>query len=305
MNILFSSDDNYAQHLGVAIYSLLDKNRKIDIIRIFVVNNRISEDNICRLNNTVTRFKNAELLFLSFGDWEPLLSLRMEWPISVSAYARLFAADMLPQSIDRVLYFDCDMVINDDLTDLWHFDLSDCCIGAVQDQVPSHVKTAVGVDANAPYFNSGLLLIDLKKWRQEHYGEKCLHLIEQFNGNVIHHDQGVLNGVFFHHWKRLPLKYNVMTIHYFFSQRKIRKYYCDCSPFYSETEINLSVSSPVVLHYTPSFTSHPWECGCNHPLKDLYSNILKETPWAGFLSQKSKYRWYQKLINWRFRTLPF
>lgn len=305
MNILFSSDDNYVQHLGVAMFSLLDKNRGVSKIHLFVVNNHIEEENIARLQQIVSMFSNADLHFLSFDNWASSLDLKMAWPISISAYARLFAADMLPESIDRVLYLDCDMVINADLTELWNSSLNDCCIGAVQDQVSSQVKTKIGMKPNDPYFNSGLLLIDLKLWRENKYGEQCLEFIDKHHGYVVHHDQGVLNGLFEGRWVRLPLKYNVMTIHYFFNQRQILKYFNDDSPFYSGREVNLSVKTPVILHYTPSFTTHPWETGCFHPQKDIYRNNLQYTPWASSDLYKAKTPWYQKLINWRYRNLPY
>lgn len=305
MNVLFSSDDNYAPHLGVAIFSLLDNNRRLSIIRIYVVDNHIMPENIERLLSIVHTFDNAVLKFLSFDKWANSLKLKMAWPISISAYARLFAAEMLPVDLDRVLYLDCDMVVTTDLEDLWKTDLQGNCLGAVQDQVFPHIKTAIGLSESSSYFNSGLLLIDLNSWRQNRLGEKCLEFISRYHGEVIHHDQGVLNGVLSAQWTRLPLRYNVMTIHYFFSQKQMKKYFKDSSIFYTGSEIQSAIDEPVILHYTPSFTTHPWEKNCKHPLRNIYISYKQQTPWRDIPLAQYSTPWYLKIINWRYINLPY
>lgn len=303
MNILFSSDDNYAQHLGVAMFSLLKNNQQSETIRVFVVNNHISEENIQKLHTIANSFSNCRLSFLSFEDWKPLLQLKMAWPISISAYARLFVAEMLPLELDRILYLDCDMVVLSDLSDLWNFDLQGNCLGAVQDQVFPRIKTAVGLDSIIPYFNSGLLLIDLHQWRHLKIGAKCIQFINQHEGKVIHHDQGVLNGVLSNQWICLPLRYNVMTIHYFFSQKRIVRYFKDYCRFYNSDEIEMAKENPSIIHFTPSFTPHPWEKGCKHPKCSIYLESLEETPWKNENLSQSSSPWYIKLLNWWYRNI--
>lgn len=305
MNILFSSDDNYARHLGVAVFSLMIHNQKAKKLNFFVVDNQISEDNLSKLKQVVEEFSNSTLTFIPFESYARELELDMPWPISMSAYARLFAAEVLAQDIDRVLYMDCDMVVCRDLSNLWNTDLQGKCLAAVQDQVFPFVKSSVGLSFDTPYFNSGLLLIDLNKWRSLNIRKKCLLFIKQKHGKVIHHDQGVLNGVLQSEWIRLPLAYNVMTIHFFFSQRKTRKYFNDHAPFYDEAEILAAKSNPAILHFTPSFTTHPWERNCQHFYRNLYREIQFQTPWAEFPIEKSSQPWYVKLVNWRYRVLPY
>lgn len=155
------------------------------------------------------------------------------------------------------------------------------------------------------YFNAGLLLIDLDKWRKINAEQGCLTFIAQHQGRVTHHDQGVLNGLFHQDVSILPLKYNVMTIHYIMSRAKILKYFGEESPFYSEEEIAQAKTHPVVLHYTPSFTSRPWVKTCRHPLKSLYWDAVGKTPWAGAQPIRDTSKWYVRLIDWRYRMLPF
>lgn len=305
LNVLFSSNDNYAQHLGVAIYSLLKTNTEFEKISIYIVENNISVINKEKLNEIILKFENAESFFIDFEMWKEKLDLKMQWNISISSYARLFIADMLSEDIEKVLYLDSDVLVCSSLKKLWEIGFEGKIIGAVQDTVSDVTKAAVGLTAKEAYANAGVLLIDLKKWREKKVGEQCLKFINDHGGSVTHHDQGVLNGVLHNQWLRVPLEYNVMTIHYMFSLNKVKKYFKDKALYYSEEEVLEAKRKPVILHFTPSFTSRPWVKGCKHPYRESYWDILENTPWRGSLCQKDNEKWYVQLINWRYRNLPF
>ncbi len=304
MNIFFSSDDNYVRHLGVAIYSILLYNKEAENICFYIVDNQIKPENLEKLVDIVREYKNAEISFIPFDDFGKNLHLNLSWPISLSSYARLFIGEILPEKINKVIYLDCDIVVNGSLSSLWNADLRGHCIGAIQDIVPSKIKQFVGLSPMQRYFNAGVLLIDLLQWRNHKYGKKCLDFIESYNGSVTHHDQGVLNGILNGKWERLPLKFNVMTIHYIMSQTKIRKYYKDEASFYDALEVSESIANPIVLHFTPSFTGRPWEKKCCHPMRNRYEEMLNHTPWCGFPLDKNSSPWYVHLINLCYRVLP-
>jgi lipopolysaccharide biosynthesis glycosyltransferase len=305
LNILFSSDNNYAQHLGVAIFSLLEQNTDFDFINIYVIENDVSKENKQKLEWIIEQFENGEIIWISFAKWKKQLSLNMAWNISISTYARIFLAEMLPDNIDRVLYMDCDMIVCDSLRILWNTDLQGKVLGAIQDDISDATKSAVGLLPKDKYFNAGMLLVDIITWREQDVGRKCLEFINSHGGNVIHHDQGILNGVLKNNWYRLPLENNLMTIHYIFNLRQIDRYYADHSEFYSREEIDIAKNNPVILHYTPSFTSRPWVKGCTHPEEKRYWDIVNRTPWKDATPIRDHSKWYIKLINWRYRNLPF
>lgn len=305
LNVIFSSDDNYAQHLGVAIYSLLKHNQVFAQIQIFIIDNEISEENKERLLNITYKFSNVQIHWILFEKWKSELKLNMPWNISISSYGRIFIGSMLPKEIERVLYLDCDMIVCEELESLWSMDLRGSVLGAVQDTISDSIKAAVGKTALQPYFNAGMLMIDLNEWRTSNTEELCMKFLNEHKGSVVHHDQGILNGVLQNSWYRLPLEYNLMTIHYIFTQKKIQKYFCDHSKFYSQMEVMSALKAPKILHFTPSFTSRPWTKGCKHPLKKIYWDMLKETSWKNAKPQKDKCKWYVQIINWRYRKLPF
>ena len=305
MNVVFSSDDNYCRHLGVAIYSLLKHNRDFERINIYVINNGISEENIACLQTVIRLFGNAQMSIVDFDKWKDMLHLNMAWQISISSYARLFLASILPDTLRRVIYLDCDVIVCDSLKKMWETELNENILGAVQDIMRPEWKEAVEIDKDKEYLNAGVLLINLKEWRKADIESQCIRYIDEHKGCVIHHDQGVLNGVFQGHWTRLPLRYNLMTIHFFYSLEKQRKFFRDQADFYLEQEIKQAREQPAILHFTPSFTTRPWVRGCKHPLKHLYWDFLKETPWKDIPPMPDPRKWYVKLIEWRYRNLPF
>lgn len=305
LRVIYSSDDNYAQHLGASVYSLLDCNRDFEKTEVYIIENNISDENKKKLAGVAEGFVNASVDFISFDKWRDSLTLDMPWHISVSSYARLFVSDMLDDSIDRILYLDCDMIVTSSLKELWETDLSGNIVCAVQDAVPDSIKSAVGLESRDKYFNAGMLLIDLEKWRSENIQEKITDFLNEKNGRVIHHDQGVLNGVLKGKVRFVPLKYDLMTVHYILDLAHINKYFANHAQFYGEEEIETAKKEPAILHYTPSFTCRPWVKGCKHPLKDLYWQALSNTPWKGAKEEKNTAKLKSRLVDFRYRNFPF
>lgn len=302
MNVVYSSDDNYVQHAVTSIVSLAQNNKNFKKINIYLIENNISIEKRNQVENLIEKYEQLSLEWINFSKWLKRLKLNMQWDISISAYARLFISEMLDKNIDKILYLDCDIIVNQSIYDLWNMDIKEYYIGAVQDAVNDNTKNSVGIESGQPYYNSGVLLINLKKWREDNISEKFLQFIEKHHGKVVHHDQGVINGVLKSKIYKLPLKYNVMTIHYIFNRNQIMRYYKESTSFYNEKEIENAKEVPSILHYTPSFTVRPWIKGCKHPKKGLYWKYLNMTPWKDLKNQKNQEKWYIRIINWLYRN---
>ncbi|WP_195951251.1 glycosyltransferase family 8 protein [Clostridium saudiense] len=302
--VVYSSDDNYARHTGVSIVSLLDNNKHFDDIHIYVIDNKISKSNKENLKDIINSYKR-KITFIDFNKYKCMLKLNMQWNISVSAYARLFIASILPSNIDKVLYFDCDTVLVDKVDELWNEDIKDYYIAGVADTVSSATKSAVGISTYENYINSGMLLINLKKWREDNIQDKFIDFIDSNNGSVTHHDQGVINGVLCKASKVLSPKFNLMTVYYTMKREDIISYYGIDNEFYSDEVIKDSLENPVYIHFTPGFTTRPWVKGCKHPKKQAYLDYLDKTPWKHSSLEKDKSKLRVKTINWIYRNLSF
>lgn len=277
MNVVWSSDENYAQHLAVSMLSLLDSNRTETELNCYIISNNITDSSRMELDRLAAGF-NRRIHWIDFEPFKQRLELNMSWPISISSYARLFLQEMLPNDVDRVLYLDCDTVVCDSLRELFELDLGNCCVGAVRDFIIPSLKKIIGLPADAAYINAGILLIDLQTWRRDRILDSFLGYIESQNGTVIHHDQGVVNHCLHDRIHILNPRFNAMTPLFTQKYRSIRTIWGE---YYTESLRNEAIVSPAILHFTPGFTAQVWDVKCIHPLKDRYLHYLDQTVWKG------------------------
>ena len=138
--------------------------------------------------------------------------------ISSTTYARLLLANILPVEIPKALYLDADLLVLDDLEPILKADLDGAVLGAVVDErLAGHVKmgnTSLGgkpLPQVADYFNAGVLLIDVAKWRTERIPEKALEYLKRYPDS-LYSDQDALNFACDRRWKRLDPRWNYYQI---------------------------------------------------------------------------------------------
>lgn len=195
--VIFSTDENYAPYCSVAIASMLkncDPKRKY-IIYILCTDTRAD---FCRVLEGMSR-PGVEIRCTDISDLVADKTMHTTGHFTQSMYYRLFAPWVLPQ-YDKALYLDCDVVVRGDVTELFDTELNDCLLGAVLDDPmntpewkPYMERLGDGVPQNE-YFNSGVLLINLRQMRQEHMDEKFTAFMETYT-NLKYPDQDILNAV--------------------------------------------------------------------------------------------------------------
>ncbi len=303
LSVVYSSDDQYAQHVGVSMLSLFHNNQDFNHIDIYLMERNISTENKKRLKLIGAEY-NRTIHLINFQEFTNKLKVNIGNSISLNAYARLFLPSAINETVDKIIYMDCDSVINESLKDLWEKELDDYYAAGVLDTVSDGTKEKVNMDVDLAYINSGMLLINLKKWREDDIEKRFLKFIERYNGEVFHHDQGTINGVLNEKFLILHPKYNAMTPYFTMKKEGIIQYY-GLKDYYSETELKEAVNKPVFIHYTPAFVNRPWIKGCKHPLASLYHQYLEMTPWKGNALGKDNRRIIEKFVAFLYNHLPF
>ena len=298
INILYSTDENYVYHAGVSLYSLLENNKEVDKITVYIVDNNISEKNKEKLKFIAKSF-NREINFIPIQDLLQNFKKNDDFPIS--GYARLFITKAI--NVDKVLYIDCDTIINGSLEELWNINIDNYLVAGVQDNPAQFMVELVGMDKNDRYINSGVLLINLKKWREYNIEDKFLKFVEAYKGMVPHHDQGIINGVCRGKILVINPKFNMMPQFLMYSAHQIKKLY-DIEHYYSQCELDSAVKSPIIIHYISKFYNRPWFEDCTHPLKNLYKEYFSKTGWQ-YEYKKSNLSYKVKLRKWVFDNMPF
>ena len=292
LNILYATDSNYSQHAAASMYSLLKNNKDFEKINIYIIDDNISDECKDKFNLMISEFKNASLIFYPFSKLKENIPQNDKTGYAQVGYARLFLSEILNK--ERILYIDCDTVINSSLKELWEYDLEGNVLGGIQDNPTLFALTEVGMSKAHRYINGGVLLIDLVKWKEFNAEEKILKMIEEHNGFVMHHDQGIVNGVLKDNIKILPPKFNTMSQFFDTKAKHIKSLY-DIETYYTQKELDEAVKNPVIIHYISKFYNRPWFKSCTHPLKNLYIENLEKTPFEvklfdGELSKKVKLR---------------
>ena len=276
LNVLYTSDENYARHAGASLYSLLVHNKSFEKINCYFVENKISDGSKAKLLEIVSKFPNSNLKFIRFDRIKDKIRLNDKSGFAEIGYARLLVSDLVPG--DKLLYLDCDTIVNSSFEELWMVDLQGYYIAGVQDNPALYNLRVIGMSENDRYVNSGVLLLNLKKWREDALEKRLNEMLDQYNGFVPHHDQGIVNGVCRGYIKILPPKYNCMTQFFIYNANQIKKLF-HINMYYSQAELDEAISNPVIIHYISKFYDRPWFKGCIHPYRDKYIEAAQRCGW--------------------------
>ncbi len=279
MNVLYASNEAYARHLAVSATSLFDRNRDMERITVYVISMGIGEESRKRLLGLAKEY-GRQMHFLELGDIRKQFDHAIDTGgFDASIMARLFMGRLLPCQVERVLYLDCDTVVVRSLKKLWETDLLGHVLGAVMEPtIYEAVKDSIGLKREEAYFNSGVLLVDLKRWRQTEGERRLLQFYREKQGRLFASDQDVLNGTFRREIYSLAPEYNFFPNYRYFHYGDLVKH----SPVYGQIgkgAFQEAKRHPAIIHYAGD--ERPWIAGNLCHYRKPYEHYLEKTPWAG------------------------
>lgn len=287
MNIVYASNDNYARHLAVSMLSLFDRNRRERQLTVWVISMGITPESAGKLESIAARY-GREVHFLELADMKAQFAGEIDTRgFDISAMGRLFVGRLLPETVERVLYLDCDTVVAQPVMELWRTDLRGRLLGAVMEPtIYKAVKKEIGLTEKDMYVNSGVLLIDLKRWRQTGAERKLLDFYEREGGNLFACDQDTINGALKGQILPLPPKYNFFPNYRYFSYKELVKHEPVYADAVKEEELRDAKRHPVIIHYAGD--ERPWYAGNMNHYRKAYEYYLALTPWAGTPKEKGR-----------------
>ncbi len=201
--VFFSIDNSYAPFLAAALYSAQKNCSKNRSYRAVVLYQDLSEENIKRLSALAS--ENFSIDFVEMKSGLDSITDRMSNRLrcdyfTLTIYFRLFIPAMFPE-YDKGIYIDSDVIVCGDLAELFDIDLKDNLMGACTDRsvadVPelvNYMENAVGVKKEE-YINSGVLLMNLEKMREQNLESHFLNLLNTYHFDCIAPDQDYLNAI--------------------------------------------------------------------------------------------------------------
>lgn len=274
LNVVYASDDNFSQMLGISMISLFENNRECEDIAVYILDDGISDGNKQKLNSIGDKYDRTVTYISVENVSVPHEIQSLRW--SKSAFTRIFMRRLLPKEISRVLYLDCDVLVRCNLEKFYMTDTRGCCAAGVRDCVSENYLKNLGMGEHDLYCNSGVLLIDLNKWHEEEF----MDFLKAHINAVTYPDQDVINGVCSEKMLCVHPCYNCYTALFDFSYKDLMVFR-QPKEYYSESEIAQAKKSPAIVHFTSSFLSvRPWVKGCEHPYSSEWTRYKNMSPWS-------------------------
>jgi lipopolysaccharide biosynthesis glycosyltransferase len=262
LNIVTACDEHYAQQLSVMLLSLVEHNKHYVVNVFVIIPESIHESTLDKIRHSISGFSD-NLHFLKTSP-NAVENLKVFKGVSYTTYYKLFIGKLLPQSIEKVIYLDCDIVVRGRLDELWNAHHEHYIVGAVTDPFVAaqpHLKSKLGLDPCDPYFNAGVLLIDLNRWRQARIESEALTFAQCHPDRISFADQCPLNWVLRNRWKHLPETWNFRLMEHSKAAKK-------------------RAMAAQIIHFAGP--SKPWHYMNNHPFKRDYLTYLSRTNWRHY-----------------------
>jgi lipopolysaccharide biosynthesis glycosyltransferase len=269
--IACACDERYAPGLAVTVRSLLDCKTDPRPVHLYVLGYQLSATTRAMLLQSWTADITVQILE---PEYDRFLRCNLRSGVSPAIYFRLLLPELLPGK--RALYLDSDLLVLRDIGELWDTDLQGAPIGAVQELANPTVGDPfglpayrdLGLPADQPYINSGVLLFDLAQWREEGLTEQILTYAECEREKVLFWDQDGLNAIVGNRAQLLDPRWN--------SGLESLRLYC---PWQADTAWKRSTAilveqDPWIIHF---LLKKPWEERLHHRYAHPFETCLNQT----------------------------
>jgi lipopolysaccharide biosynthesis glycosyltransferase len=276
--VIFVADDHYAMPVAAAVTSVaanLDRERKAQV---FIVDGGISLTNKSKVMRSENRERvRIQWLQPSESQSDLLKSLPCGY-VGRTAYLKMLVPELLGPEYPRIIYLDCDVIVETDINALWEADLGENYVLAVQDLINPFVSSPFGLrnwrelgrKADDELFNTGVLVLNAAKWRKENVTLNLVQYLKDHYQYVQLCDQDAMNAVFRGGWGRLDSRWNVLPY------MNIARSYS----LLSKKSHEQLLKRAYLLHFCGP--DKPWSARCRHPQRDRFFRYLDMTAWSGW-----------------------
>ena len=210
ISIVCAIDESYLLPLAVLVSSLVERLEPSCRLMVHLLHRDLRDESLATLASIV---ELCPVLLPA----EMLASLPRSRRFPPEAAAPLLLADVLPHAVERVIFIDADVLALADVRALWHHDLKGMPIAAVRDPAIPRCSSwrgvkdwsARGIPRQRAYFNAGVMLIDLRAWRERRISERAIAYMQQAGGRDDFFHQEALNAAAWNEWLELPGRWNM------------------------------------------------------------------------------------------------
>ena len=245
--IVFATNDQYAQYVPVTIYSILCNSDNSYIYEFYIFHTGLTTSSKKLIENIpVVEKQNYQIKFINLKKQLNNTNLYSRGRFSVEMWYRLFIPQVLKE-YKKAIYLDCDLIVQQDIAQLYNKDIGKNYLGACRNFVTSSKERLKKL--NIPldkYFNSGVLVFNIEEWNKERIKQACLNAIHLYT-NLDCPDQDILNIVCKERVKYFDCKWNFCW--HFLWDKKLSK---EDAEIYQKAQKGICI-----IHYTSGLK--PWK----------------------------------------------
>lgn len=286
INILCATDKNFVPYCGIMLTSLFENNKAEHIDVYLLVDETVRKKDRNLYQELAKQYKQTiHIIPVDTTTFEKYPVYNSQWTNSI--YYRLLAAELLPQSVDKIIYLDADIIVTRSIREMWEIDIEKYALGVVHDiWAPNQqVYDRLELENDKQYFNSGSMILNLKYWREHKLSEQYMRYIKENFEKLWFNDQDTLNGVLFDQKLMLPVTYNFQILF-------LRKSLFDEMTDNQRKDI-LETKEPLIIHY--SAPTKPWMIMYyKMPYLNLWRRYRDLSLWKHTPNQLPK----TKVLNW-------
>lgn len=288
INIALCTDEKFFIPALVCVTSILENNKE-NSCNIYILTEGLSKKSLERINKTSELYNQR--IIVKIIDIEKFNSLvtRNRYPLSI--YFRLLLPEII-SDVDNILYLDCDIIVRHSLNDLFSIKIDEYACGVVIDQQCDDVVIQNRLRIFSEYFNSGVLLINLKYWKKYHISEKIIKYIQNNPQKCIYPDQDALNKILENKVFYLDCKYNCQEL-WLTTRDEVRFH------FSRWENLDRSLSDPVIIHFCTG--DKPWFKECKNPYKEEFLTYASKNKYIEFKLRKKYSIFYYFANAWKMR----
>jgi len=292
--VVCSSDNRYAIPLAVMLRSLAEHLAIGRMATVWVLDGGISRRNKRKIIKSLP-LRNIEIHWAEV-DTTLLADMPVSGHVSLATYYRMLLGSTLPKSIEKVIYLDVDIIVLSDISELWRVPMNGYVVCAVPephrqacDMLDPGIMKGVGLAPSSAYFNAGVMMIDLVKWRRANLLERACGFVRLYGNLLRSWDQDILNCLLIKEWGALEEKWNR---HVDQLSKMDERDWDDCRRVGG------------CIHFASGIK--PWTWWASHPAKGVYFGWVDRTAWKGWRPRPplrntiGNRHWYGKWI----RTIP-
>lgn len=277
MDILYTLNENYVRHLAASMCSLCENNHSSEKIVFHIISCGMTEESKKKIVELSGRY-GRDAVFYEIGDIREKIQGNVDTKgFDISVLARLFVGRFVPESVERVLYLDCDTIIIDDISPYFNIDMGEHVLAGVPEPVITKSRRPIlDMEPRHDYYNAGVFLFNMKRWRELDGEKKVLTYFSENVEKLVANDQDALNACFKGQIKTVAPKYNYASYNIYYPYRLLKKLSGE-APYVSREVYEDSKAHPAIIHYLGE--ERPWRRGNKHPYRKQYKYYLSLTDW--------------------------